>query len=100
MYSSYIVKRTQIYLDEEQAARLARRAQARGSTSSRLIREAVEEYLTNSDDPLTELARQRRALEEAFGSVPRLPEGSAYVDQVRESDAERERELEERWRSS
>jgi predicted DNA-binding protein len=100
MYDLYIVKRTQIYLDEDHAARLARRAQARGATSSKLIREAVEEYLSSPDDSLTELARQRQALAEAFGSVPRLPEGSVYVDEVREADVERERELEERWRSS
>jgi predicted DNA-binding protein len=99
MYDSYIMKRTQIYLDEEQAARLARRAHARGTTSSRLIREAVEEYLSGPEDPLTELARQRQALAEAFGTVPGLPEGSAYVDDVRQADAERERELEDRWRS-
>ncbi len=94
------MKRTQIYLDEGQAARLAKRAQAHGSTASKLIREAIEQYLSDPDDPLTELARQQQALTEAFGAIPRLHEGSAYVDEIRRADAERERNLDERWRSS
>ena len=99
MYSSYIVKRTQIYLDEADAERLARRAQAAGVTTSKLIREAIEQYLTGQDDGSTELERQRRALDDAFGRIPRLPDGQAYVDEVRMGDVVREREIEERWRS-
>jgi predicted DNA-binding protein len=97
MYDLYIVKRTQIYLDEGQATRLVIRARARGTTVSTLIREAVEEYLADPEDPLTELSRRRQALIEAFGSVPRLPDGAAYVDEVRRADAERKREIEDRW---
>jgi Arc/MetJ-type ribon-helix-helix transcriptional regulator len=93
------MKRTRIYLDEDQAARLARRAQAHGAASSE-VRAAVEKYLSSPDDELTELARQRQALAEAFGSAPRLPEGSAYVDEFRRSDAEREDDLEKRGRST
>ena len=99
MYDPYIVKRTQIYLDEDQAARLARRAKAQGATSSKLIREAVELYLSGPDDSLTELARQRQALAEAFGALPGLPEGSAYVEEIRQTGAERERDLDDRWRA-
>jgi hypothetical protein len=45
MYTAYIVRRTQIYLDEEQDRRLARRARAEGVTKSRLIRRAIDAYL-------------------------------------------------------
>jgi hypothetical protein len=40
MHAPYIVRRTQIYLDEEQDRRLAERARATGRTKSDLIREA------------------------------------------------------------
>ena len=36
---------------------------------------------------------------DAFGSLPRLPQGSVYVDAVRRSERERTKRLEERWRS-
>jgi predicted DNA-binding protein len=99
MYITYIVKRTQIYLHEDQARALARRSDARGVTSSHLIREAIERYLTEPEDEAAELARQRAALRDAFGSLRRLPQGSAYVDEVRTSDRERAKRLEARWRS-
>ena len=99
MYDPYIVKRTQIYLEESQATRLARRANAAGVTTSRLIREAISEYLADDEGSASEVERQRRALDEAFGSIPRLPEGKVYVESIRADEAERERELEERWRS-
>lgn len=99
MYPPYIVKRTQIYLDAAQAERLSRRAAASGATSSRLIREAIESYLTAAVDEETELARQRQAVDEAFGSIGRLPEGRTYVDAVRAQDDARMHDLEARWRS-
>ena len=99
MYTSYIVKRTQIYLEEDQVRALARRSDARGVTSSHLIREAIDHYLAGPEDEAAELARQRAALRDAFGSMPRLPQGSAYVDEVRRSEQERAKRLEERWRS-
>jgi hypothetical protein len=45
MYAAYIVKRTQIYLDEAQSRQLAERAGRRGTTTSHVIREAVDFYL-------------------------------------------------------
>lgn len=100
MYNSYIMKRTQIYLDEEQSLQLARRAEAGGVTSSRLIREAIERYLSTAEDESLALERQRAALREAFGAIPRLPDGVTYVEGVRATDLDlaRDRELEERWR--
>jgi len=101
MYDSYIVKRTQIYLDAEQRELLARRARSSGVTSSHLIREAVEAYLADPGDEMIELARQRQALDDAFVFPPiaRLPEGTAYVAAIRAADATRADKLDERWRS-
>ena len=42
---TYIMRRTQIYLDEEQDRRLQARANASGVTKSALIREAIEQFL-------------------------------------------------------
>ena len=99
MYDSYIVKRTQIYIEEWQASELARRSDAQGVTSSHLIREAIERYLAGPDDEATELVRQRASLREAFGSLPRLPEGSAFVEEIRRGEPAHEERLRRRWRS-
>jgi hypothetical protein len=96
MYNSYIMKRTQIYLDERQAARLNRRAAVRGTTASRMIREAIDRYLVEPDDDAARRARFLTALDEAFGAAPYLPSGADYVDELRDADRERERELTER----
>jgi hypothetical protein len=99
MYDSYIMRRTQIYLDEAQADEIARCSASRGLTASKLIREAITAYLADADDDATELARQRSALTDAFASVPRLAEGAQYVEELRRTDAERATRLEEQWRS-
>jgi Arc/MetJ-type ribon-helix-helix transcriptional regulator len=59
------MRRTQIYLDEEQDRRLAARARADGTTKSALIREAIDLLLKR---------RSRRAdlqahLDRSFGSL-------------------------------
>jgi predicted DNA-binding protein len=99
MYDSYIVKRTQIYLDRTQADELARRSAAHGTTSSHLIRQAIEAYLAGPDDDAAELALQRSAVRDSFGSVSRLPDGATYVERLRDGDRARDQELAERWRS-
>ncbi|CAN5139910.1 hypothetical protein BH23CHL9_BH23CHL9_13240 [soil metagenome] len=96
MYDSYIVKRTQIYLEDGQAAELAHQAKSRGTTASKMIREAVDAYLAGEPDDVEWLARQRAALDESFGSIPRLPDGADYVRKMRARDAERIEELERR----
>jgi predicted DNA-binding protein len=96
MYISYIMKRTQIYLDEEQAQRLARRARARGTTASKVIREAIDKYLAAPEDADAHLARFRAALDQSFGVAPYLAEGARYVDELRRADLAREDELRER----
>ena len=96
MHDSYIVKRTQIYLEDSQAAELARKAKSRGTTASKMIREAVDAYLAGEPDDAEWLTRQRTALDESFGSIPRLPDGATYVREMRARDAARLEELERR----
>jgi Ribbon-helix-helix protein, copG family len=93
MYASYIMRRTQIYLGEEQDRRLVERARVTGRTKSDLIREALDRLL---DAPLTEeeeLARFRAAAGAAFGIAPHLED--AYVRRLRDADRRRQERLEE-----
>lgn len=62
------MKRTQIYLDEDQDARLERRAQATGMTKSALIRAAIDRFLRRERSP-NEL---EQALDETCGALPDL----------------------------
>ena len=96
MYISYIVKRTQIYLDDRQAAELARRSAVRGTTASRMIREAIDQYLAGPDEEADRVARFGAALETTFGAAPYLEEGAAYVDRLRHADLERDAEVGDR----
>ena len=96
MYDMYIMKRTQIYLSEEQAERLSRRAALRGTTASKMIREAVDQYLAEPGDEAERQARYRTALDAAFGAAPYLATGAAYVDELRHADVAREQQLTER----
>jgi hypothetical protein len=62
----YIMRRTQIYLREEQDRRLEQRARAAGATKSALIREAIDRFLRrerSSNDLET-------ALKETAGALP------------------------------
>ena len=43
MYTTYIMRRTQIYLSEEQGRLLERRSKATGDSVSQLIRSAIDE---------------------------------------------------------
>ena len=98
MYTPYIVRRTQIYLSEVQHERLSERAQAAGTTKSDIIREAVDAFLAGPETEETRLLAFRAAVRAAAGSVPRLPTGRRYVEELRKADAERERALEARRR--
>jgi predicted DNA-binding protein len=93
MYTVYIVKRTQIYLEESQDERLAQRARAMGTTKSDLIRDAVDAYLQGPEDQTARLSAFRTAVRAAAGSVRRLPKGRQYVEELRRHDAARQREL-------
>jgi predicted transcriptional regulator len=84
------MNRTQIYLDEEQTARLDERAAAEGTSRSTLIRRAVDAYLEQEDqDTAGWRAQWKKALESSAGIAPYLGEGSEYVEDIRRVDAER-----------
>lgn len=90
MYDAYIVKRTQIYLDAEQARQIAGRARAAGETRSTVIREAIERYLAAPDEASARLARFREALDAFELHRLDLPDGAAYVEAIRAADEGRE----------
>jgi hypothetical protein len=96
MYAAYIVKRTQIYLEETQDAELASRAEAFGTTKSDLIREAIDAFLEGPLDDGARLARFRRALEETAEAPVSLPDGRSYVERVRALEAPRREALDRR----
>ena len=97
MYAAYIVRRTQIYLGEEQDRRLAERARATGRTKSDLIREAVDRQLDTPPSEEEALARFREAADAAFGIAPHLGDGATYVRRLRDIDRRRAERLEEQW---
>lgn len=99
MYGLYIVKRTQIYLDERQDEELGRRAAAEGLTKSELIRRAVDTYLNGAGDEQLRLARFKAAVEAVAGAAPGLPRGSLYVERLRALDVRRQEEIERRRRA-
>jgi predicted transcriptional regulator len=70
------MKRTQIYLDEDQNERLGRRARATGVTKSALIRAAIDAFLKRGISP----SEKGRALDETFGALPdiRVPDRSEW----------------------
>ena len=86
----YIVNRTQIYLDNDQTARLDKRAAAEGTSRSMVIRRAVDLYLSQEEqDAVAWQARWRKAIEGTAGIAPYLEEGVDYVEDIRREDAER-----------
>jgi len=99
VYDSYTMKRTQIYLDEEQDRELGRRAVAEGLTKSAVIRRAIGTYLNGSDDHELRLARFKAALAATAGVAPALPRGSQYVERLRALDARRQETIERRRRA-
>jgi predicted transcriptional regulator len=84
------VHRTQIYLDEEQTARLDRRAAAEGTSRSLVIRRAVDRYLSEEEQSASAWRAQwQEAIEKTAGIAPQLEEGAKYVEGLRRRDAER-----------
>lgn len=92
----YIVRRTQIYLDEAQAAKLAKKAAASGVTKSTLIRQAVDEFLEGPSDEQSRLSRFLAAVEEIAAAPLDLPDGASYVESIRAPDIKRQQELDRR----
>lgn len=84
------MNRTQIYLDEEQTARLDERAAEEGTSRSTVIRRAVDAYLEHEDrDAAAWRAQWRKALAGSAGQAPYLEDGGAYVEDIRGVDSER-----------
>lgn len=82
MYNSYIMRRTQIYLTDEQGVLLERRSRATGRTISDLIREAIDAAYVRGRQA-SRGARERLARSTA-GAWAQFPEtGSEYVERVR-----------------
>ena len=96
MYVSYIMKRTQIYLDTDQDRRLARRAIAAGTTKSTLIREAIESYLSSADDDANRLKQFQSALDAVARAPVNLESGRDYVERMRAADEEGREDSERR----
>jgi metal-responsive CopG/Arc/MetJ family transcriptional regulator len=82
------VKRTQVYLDDGQTARLDERAAAEGTSRSMLIRHAVDVYLSREDQATAWQEQWKKAVEGTSGIAPYLEGGAAYVEGIRSKDAE------------
>lgn len=96
MYDLYIMRRTQIYIDDDNDRELTRRAAESGVTKSKLIRRAIREYLESSDGEHAVLERFRTAVRHASGAAPALSDGATYVEQLRLNDQRRQAELDRR----
>ena len=88
------MRRTQIYLDDDQASRLDKRAAAQGTTRSKVIRIAIDDYLREAERDLSSWRDQwHEALDETAGAATYLADGADYVEEVRRSDVSRLTEL-------
>lgn len=96
MYDLYIMKRTQIYLEEGQDAELAKRASSAGVTKSTIIRHAIDTFLDGPADNAARIARFRSALIELADSPLRLRDGKSTVEELRALDRRRQEALNER----
>jgi predicted transcriptional regulator len=84
------MNRTQIYLDDDQTARLDQRAAREGTSRSMVIRRAVDVYLSQEErDAAAWQAQWKKAIEGTAGIAPYLAEGTEYVESLRRDDAER-----------
>ena len=82
--------RTQIYLDDDQTARLDQRAGQEGTSRSMVIRRAVDAYLSQGErDVAAWQAQWKKAIDGSAGIAPYLEEGAVYVEDLRRDDAER-----------
>ena len=86
----WCMKRTNIYLDEEQAAALDRLAAQQGVSRAELIRQLLDRVLTNTDE---NLASDLHAIENSFGVM-------RDIDEPLRSAAAREAHLDQVWRRS
>jgi predicted DNA-binding protein len=82
MYNSYIMRRTQIYLTEEQGRLLEGRSRATGRTISQLIREAIDAAYVRGRQ--LSRAEQLRLARKTAGAWAEFHEtGAEYVERIR-----------------
>lgn len=86
------MRRTQIYLDEEQAERLDVRATQAGTTRSGIIRAAIDAYLGPDGDRWT--AEWHEALKSTAGAAPYIADD--HVERMRGAGAKKLTELDSR----
>ena len=79
------MRRTQIYLSEEQGRYLARRSKAAGTTVSELIRDAIERTYLAPDDRRTQAQRVEILRSTAGAWKGRKDSGKQYVERLRGS---------------
>ena len=83
MYTSYIMRRTQIYLSEEQGRYLARRSKAAGTTVSELIRDALDRTYLDPKNRRTQTQRMEVVRSSAGAWKGRKESGKQYVERLR-----------------
>ena len=82
MYT-YIMRRTQIYLTDEEAEALKRASGKTGASMSDLIRSAIDERYVRGQGPLSK-EEALRAISDSFGAwKDRTETGEEYVERVR-----------------
>ena len=84
VYNSYIVRRTQIYLTEEQRRLLEGRRRATGHTVSQLIRAAIDDAFRRGRQ-LSRADRLRIARKTAGAWAGVRETGAEYVERIRGS---------------
>jgi predicted transcriptional regulator len=89
------MRRTQIYLDDQQERLIVERAAILRRTKSQIIRQAIDSYLAQPLDEEAELAEFRAAVTAALGAEPHLTH--EMLGELREAGRARADELEERW---
>lgn len=94
----YIMQRTQIYLSKDQLRQLKEVAKGRGVTSSSVIRDAVDSYLSQLADPQERLRKLKEFLAEHSSSTTTGDYGDskAEVEELRRLDAARLNSLRDR----
>lgn len=76
---TYTVKRTQIFLSDDELAALGKASRATGRTKSDLVREAIDRVYLKG----VEQQKLMRALRASQGSWARREDGRATVDRIR-----------------
>jgi Ribbon-helix-helix protein, copG family len=82
MYNLYIMRRTQIYLSDDQGRLLKRRTRATGRSMSQLIRAAIDVvYSGGREISRNERVRVARRTAGAWSEFPET--GTEYVERIR-----------------